>query len=332
MTPLEPPSLSASQLSAFQHFPTKPLFGHALEEILGLSAVPSLWRSELRHDYDTFGASFLEPKTYTVISLPCPTGRCGCWHKVAPQADGLFIGTCQCNPRRCPDLHLSTADVTPLKLNWPKLGRAIARALGCATKILDLPIPNTMQVGAWSTDAVPVILTIQQDEYNLQSVISHLHTRLDRPFILLSPTTDNLDAAGQELLAHARAGFFALDTIVRPTEHGTFLPLVTPGDLFIKFAPDPNDSVGETIARQALALVKALDSQYKFRKAPLSKVFLLYCSEGLDAKQTAKRCKCGRTLIFDRLKLLKRKLGRHPSELRQYSSHLEHQCDAASGA
>ena len=59
-----------------------------------------------------------------------------------------------------------------------------------------------------------------------------------------------------------------------------------------------------------------------FRKAPLYRA-LLYSSDGLTVRQIAKRRDCARCIVFSRLKLLHRKLGRHPSELRQYSAHFE---------
>jgi len=44
--------------------------------------------------------------------------------------------------------------------------------------------------------------------------------------------------------------------------------------------------------------------------------------EGLDPTQIARRIGCARSLVFNRLNLLREKLGRDPAELRQYSSHL----------
>ena len=52
-------------------------------------------------------------------------------------------------------------------------------------------------------------------------------------------------------------------------------------------------------------------------------VFRLYCMEGLSAAQIARKCKCSRPIVFIRLKLLRRKLGCDPADLRQYSAHFE---------
>jgi hypothetical protein len=77
------------------------------------------------------------------------------------------------------------------------------------------------------------------------------------------------------------------------------------------------EAVSDDVARQSFALVKALDSEGNYNKAPAMRVFLLYCHELLSRKQVAKACHCSVTLIKTRLKAIERKLGRKPSELRR---------------
>ena len=96
-----------------------------------------------------------------------------------------------------------------------------------------------------------------------------------------------------------------------------------PGEMFARFTPEPGDSAGEVAARQAIALVKLLDCQPAGTKAPLFTIFRLYCLEGLTAGQVARRCGCGRSLVFCRLKLLRQKLGCNPAVLRQYALEFE---------
>ena len=57
----------------------------------------------------------------------------------------------------------------------------------------------------------------------LGRVITALANRLRQGFILLSPTSDNLDACSQELLARDGAGFFALDAQVVLRENGSLV-------------------------------------------------------------------------------------------------------------
>jgi hypothetical protein len=208
-------------------------------------------------------------------------------------------------------------------LNWPRLARALCQAFGLNSRFADLKLLNSYQVGVWSADAVPVILTIQAGRSQLSTIISQLSSRLRRPFILLSPTNVNLDATGQEFLANGGAGFFPLDMNVRLTGNGVLVSVKTPGELFASFAPEAKDSAAEDVARQTLALAKALDSEQRFRKAPVFTVFLLYCQEGLNVEQIARKCRCARSVVFTRMNLLRRKLGRDLAELRQHSAQFE---------
>jgi hypothetical protein len=210
-----------------------------------------------------------------------------------------------------------------MEVNRAKLCRALSKAFDFDIRKAELDIPNTFQFASYSTDAVPVILTIQTEQHFFRRAVAELVAMLNSPFILFAPTSDQIDARSQSLLTRVKAGFFPLASHVILTPHGTLLARTRPGDLFASFRPDPKYSVGEDVARQTMALAKALDAQYRFRKAPLYTVFLLYCSEGLTVEQIAKECDCGRSIVFMRLKLLHRKLGRHPAELRQYSAHFE---------
>jgi hypothetical protein len=229
---------------------------------------------------------------------------------------------CERDPPTCERIQLTRADITPLELNWQKLARAICKAFGLDTKIGDLPIPHTIQIGSWSADAVPVILTIQTDRHHLHFVISDLIARLHQKFILFAPTTRNLDASSQELLANANAAFFPLDTTVILTQNATLQPTKPPGELFAKFTPQPKES-DEGVARSLFALAKALDTETGMRKAQPSTILRLYCAENLEPDQIARKLHCARSLIYSRLKFLSQKLGRDPAELRQYSTHLQ---------
>lgn len=83
-------------------------------------------------------------------------------------------------------------------------------------------------------------------------------------------------------------------------------------------APMPDD-----VARQVFALAKELEGDGRWRKAPIFRVFRLYCIECLPAVKVAGKCGCSLSLVFMRLKQLRRKLGRDPAELRQMSSQFE---------
>ncbi len=350
-----PSTLNSPTLNPSTPWPT-------LERLPSLRAIPSTWRSLMGDEFENFQSAFLQKLPDPAQGFFCEKCYCtheviiygpeaharalaAIGHPAAetppiPSPDNhvsrfthhasrithhapQIVAACRCEDGHCPPLELTAPDIEIWSLNWPKLARALCRAFGLSSQFADLKLFNTCQIGAWSADAVPVILTIQSSISHLQSTISQLALRLRRPFILLAPTNGNLDAIAQEFLASASAAFFPLDTTVRLTESGILLPLKTPGELFAKFTPAPKDSAGEDVARQTLALAKALDSEQRFRKAPVFTVFLLYCQEGLNADQIARRCRCARSVVFTRLTLLRRKLGRDLAGLRQHSAQFE---------
>jgi hypothetical protein len=85
---------------------------------------------------------------------------------------------------------------------------------------------------------VPVLLSIQHQRVDFQHVVVSVAMRLRRDFILLAPTSRNLDAISQGVLADAEAGFFPLDSHVLLGEQGTLAPRSTPAELFARFTPE----------------------------------------------------------------------------------------------
>jgi hypothetical protein len=304
-------------------------FWKSLEELPGLSAVPAIWRKRLGPDFDTFGSAFLVPKTNTVASFPCPH-ECGCWHRVprltpthAPlreTAGSVITVTCQCSPPVCPPLNLTLADITPLQVNRPKLARSICSAFGCERKDADLGLPNTAQIGSWSADSVPVILSIQFTRAAFRSDLAQLAAQLRKPFILLAPTNRYFDATCLAILETHRAGFFPLDANLTLTGHGTFQPTRTPGELFSPFTPQPKE-IDIDVARAAITLIDQLESETKLPPPTVMAVFRLYCRQNLSADEVARKCSCSKATVINRLALICKRIGQHPKNLRALSAH-----------
>jgi hypothetical protein len=141
---------------------------------------------------------------------------------------------CRCDPPTCRHDHvtLTRADVELWSLNWTKLARALCHAFSLNYQFADLRPCNTRQIGSWSADAVPVILTIQSQRGFFYSVITELIARLHQKFILLAPTAKHFDAGCQELLANANAAFFPLDSNVILNPNGVLECVKEPSDLF----------------------------------------------------------------------------------------------------
>ena len=298
----------------------------SLEAIPGFSALPSIWRRHLGDDFEIFRAAFLQKKATTVRVFPCPR-NCGCAHSItgdtSAASHSAIMAVCRCESSQCGPITLTVAEITPLHLNWAKLGRAISKAFGLDACHDDFPIPNTRQVGSWSSDAVPVILTIQTERHVFRRVISELALRLQKPFILFAPTSDHVDAGCHQLLSLARAGFFALDNHVRVTPQGALQPAKTPGAMFTAFTPQPKESLGEDTTRKAFALVKALDANQSMRLPSPATVFSLYCMQGLSVIEMARKCHCCRGTILNRLAFIHKKTGIDPLQLRALSSQFD---------
>ena len=293
----------------------------ALECLPGLSALPHVWKKFLGVHFRAFQILCLQFGTEIPSHVPCPN-ECGCDHFIVRRQHDSLSAVCCCNPPHCPDIALTTEQVTPLVLDWHRLGRGLCQALGLQTSLTPLAQPNSLQLGSWSSAAIPAIITIHSDRTLFRATLAEL-AATHQPFILIAPTARFLDLPSRQALKNSGAALFDLPSIVTLTDHGTLMPRRAPGELFAQFNPDPRDSASDSAARQILALVEALDSQTTCRKAPMMQVFWYYCVKGLPAAKVAVKCSCARSVVFDRLRVLGQKIGRNPAELRQYSSHFE---------
>jgi hypothetical protein len=145
---------------------------------------------------------------------------------------------------------------------------------------------------------------------------------LQTPFILLAPTSQHVTVPCLELLARARAGFFDLASHVRLMPGGTLQALKAPGELFAAFTPEP-DREDRTVLQRAFALAKALDTEVPLRQPSPAAVFADYCIKGLNVSQIARKFRCSRGTVLNRLALIRRRTGMEPDSLRQISPHIE---------
>jgi hypothetical protein len=90
------------------------------------------------------------------------------------------------------------------------------------------------------------------------------------------------------------------------------------------------EPVGEDLAVRLFGLVNALESETNYRKAPVIRVFYLYCVKTLTRAEVARACRCVPSLVSLRLRTIEKKLGRKPKELRCFSSEFERISDSLS--
>ena len=332
----------------------------ALESSRGLTAVAASWRERLGDQFDPFKDAFLQRAPGIPRGMPCPRG-CACTHEIVTSdecpvasderksADGhsppetsvspienpsspstLYTphsspirALCRCDPPNCPDILLSPDDIVLLELSWTKIARALCHVFALDYKPADLGLLNTRQIGSWSIDAVPVILTIQHERSWFRTVLLELLARLRQRFILLAPTAKNIDAVSHELLASSDAAFFSLDANITLTAEGSLrLTGAVPGELFAKFTPQPRDA-DEDLASRAFALIHQLDSQGTRKPPSLLGVFRMYCVDGFSVSTIARKFHSSRMTVRQRLKLIETKIGVNIDQLRKVSAHLE---------
>src|ERR1035438_5449808 len=127
-----------------------------LETLPGLIALPRVWRARLGEMFERVEALILQANATPAQLLPCPRG-CGLAHDIICRPDGSLIATCDADPSQPRDILLTPAEITPWEVSWSKLGHALFEVLGLHGKSAPLPLPNTLQIGAWSADGGPVI-------------------------------------------------------------------------------------------------------------------------------------------------------------------------------
>ena len=176
---------------------------------------------------------------------------------------------------------------------------------------------HTCQIGAWSSDSIPAILTIQTEKDTFRSVICELAVRLRASFILLGPTSSHLDVGCQELLSNSQGAFFPLTSHVVLTESGALRLRCLPGELFQQFTPQPKQQSNETTALQTFGFVKTLESKRRFKHPGPLIVFSLYCIDGLSISAIARKCECSRGTVLNRLKFIHRQTGADPVAMRR---------------
>jgi hypothetical protein len=284
------------------------------------SAAAIVWKKCFGTDFDTVAVAMLRKTDRQASSIPCPD-RCGCGHRVVPNGRA-FVGVCDCEDESCDDLTLTAEDIAVWEVNRERMGRAIAKALGCEPKLTDFVPPHILQIASFGPTSLPVMLVMARDRGEFYAAVVEMVARLGEHFVVLAPTRRFFNAKVQELLNGAHAGFFDLEAHVRIAQSGGLQSNKSGGELFSPFLRSMNEPASDDEARRLFALLKQLD-EGKVVKAPVIQVFRLYCVEGLSRSKVAGKCGCAASLVTLRLKEIEKKLGRKAVQLRELSSHFE---------
>jgi hypothetical protein len=290
-----------------------------LEEVRGLAAVAAEWRQHTGADFEAFKAGFLQKAGRNARSYPCPR-KAGCTHEVRPRGHG-FVGVCKDDDGTgCDDILLTIEEIEVWEVNLARLGRAIAQALKCDAKDAKLGLDGTRQIASLGDAPLPILLTVQHDGDGFGDVVAQLVARFPEGFVLLAPTSRFCTAAATDLLGRVNAGFFSLESCVTLLASGKLYAPKSGGELFAAYLPEKEEAVPEEVARQAFQLLQQLDSEQTVKPPTVLAVFRLYCKEGLTAEQVARKCRCSKATVINRLRLIREKTKTEPDELRRFAT------------
>jgi hypothetical protein len=283
--------------------------------------LPGVWHQRFGEAFEPMKDLILQESPNLAQLLPCPRG-CGLAHDIICRPDGSLVATCGADPNQPRDILLTRAEITPWEVSWSKLGHALFEVLELDGKPAPLPLPNTLQIGAWSADGVPVILTVQVCGATFRRVVAELVARLQRRFILLAPTSYHCNAPCQELLAHARAVFFPLETTVLLSDNRRPRTSRPPGELFAQFTP-PRNEPDESETARVFRLFGELLGMGTDLVAPPARVFDLMVFKKMTKAETALECRCAASSITKRVALIERHFAMSIERLRAFASDLK---------
>jgi len=209
---------------------TKRLPWQWLEGAAGSGAVWKKWERNCGAELET-ARHFLIRSGRQAETYPCTDAmRCQCHHKVVFLKSGEIVACCRCDEFRCEPIPVTAEDIELWEVDLLKLTRALARACDAEPMPDGLKMQGTMQIGACSSAAVPLVLTMQFQQWQFQDAVKELVLRLRSPFILFTPTLRFCDALCVERLASVGAKCFDLASHVTVSESGK-LRLVKPIEL-----------------------------------------------------------------------------------------------------
>ena len=300
-----------------------------LEDFRGPVGVLALWRAGLGDRFDGFNKAFLRKRLRRADSYPCPHG-CACAHDLVPRPDGSLTAVCACDPPNCDGFTVTPAEAALLELNWTRLGLGLCGALKADARDTDLGVPGARQIGAFSSAAVPVVLSVQDGRRDFRSAVAGVIAAVGKPFILLAPTSQFVDGFSLGRLKGAGARFFDLESHVLVLASGALRAVKDPMEVFAEFLPSGGGPEPPDYAKGLFALVGKLEAKGKWRKASPLTVFRLYFVRQLSRAKVAAECDCVPGLVTLRLKQLERELKMSRDQLFGFSPQFQAIEDAAS--
>jgi len=208
----------------------------AFETVYARRTIASTWQALLGDEYERVAAEYLSLRPDTATGWNCPR-NCGCTHEVMTRPNGSIAAVCACDPWDCDDIPLTPEDIALYGIDLAALGQAVAKAFGFQRREAAMDLPGTVQIGAWTDQAIPVILTVHWDGEGFRHVIAELAIRLRKGFLLLSPTMRFVNGPIFERVASVGAGILPLEACLRLMPDGSLQALRPVQDLLAPFVP-----------------------------------------------------------------------------------------------
>jgi hypothetical protein len=326
-------------------------------EILSTQAALLLeWQQALEDEF-TGARAFLRPTQQQSESYPCvhPVS-CGCRHRVVFETPDEISAICDCEEAGCDPILLRAEDLIVYALNGEMVATAVREALQFdESERGDVGESRSCLIGTWGVRRSRVFFYVPLSENGLLNEIDRLCLVSSEPFILLTPTSRFCTPMVQRALRRHGSAQMGLAGVVALTEPGQLelTPSAKPivkallGDFGKRIAegtpleraihrvekklntiaknraPSESAAISEDVARQALEIVKKLDTGRPMKKPSLLTVFRLYCINEMSAAQIAGQCGCSKGTVIDRLNVLANRVGMPLAQLRTYSPQFE---------
>jgi hypothetical protein len=256
---------------------------------------------------------FLARTGAEALAIHCPLG-CGCAHEVASNGDAVAVCVCE-GGGGCPDIPLTRGELEIFALRVETLGREAARALNCRPLGTVIERNHLWQIGAWSTEGVPVLMTLDSGAQALTRVVQLCAARFRSRIILLAADPSLVNAHARAMLDAAGSGLFGLPALLRQSAPGRFAPRKPPEEVFCAFTTAAAEGDSSSM-QKAFALLQKLESKSPATPPGLATVFKLYCMDNLPASEIALKCGCSKTTVVDRLARIRRATGLNPAVFR----------------
>jgi hypothetical protein len=206
------------------------------------------WNRRLGTNFERVTAAVLRRTERDARWMSCPEQCCG-GHRLVPQHDGGFLAICNDDEPMCEDVRITDDEGREWEMDFPRLGRMVARALELAPRDVEMESARCRQIGTFSGTGLPVVMVLPASTREFRESLTQACVRLRERFIVLAPTGRFMDVTCHALLKSAKAGFFDLESLLCLESEGTLRPLRRVAELFAPYPP--TTAAAAAVAREA---------------------------------------------------------------------------------